>query len=372
MQLILRPPATACLALLAYPLLVCATYWTVSSYFEVDMTTSQLGTYTFSYDYITYTTTRTVKPGVSPTATPLSVSTEIVSDEQLTIVYVYLPAGSVAEDDIQTTIPFVDQNALTVYLEPLVYTAPSSCPTRFTVTTMAEVQVPTQVTNLVTPTSITTTVASINNFTEVTAYLPMGAVPTTAATTDNVYTYFIANCRNPTATGAAYWGPSGGSSSGNFGGGDDGVEVCSLLTGCTSLQTWVIVVASVLPSLFVLGWVESFLWFRQLMLGRIALRFGTVCWILISLWVLCCTRTSPERSVEDQARLKIQWDAMSAGTKWKLWWKWGFRHAYPHDLLGFDPRFPNQTQTEPGMQTTERQGIPVQYVQEHLPATAVV
>ncbi len=44
---------------------------------------------------------------------------------------------------------------------------------------------------------------------------------------------------------------------------------------------WVIVVASVLPSLFLLGWVESFLWFRQLMPGRKALRFGTVCWILM-------------------------------------------------------------------------------------------
>ena len=359
-----RVPVAFCLTLLAYPLLVCATYWTVSSYFEIDTTVSHFGTNTFSWDYFTYTTTRTVKSGVSPTVSPLSVSTEVVSYEQLTIVYVYLPAGVVAENDIQTTDSFVEPNAMTVYMEPLVYTAPASCPTSFTVTTMVEVQVPTQVTNLVTPTSITTTVASIDDLTEVTAYLSMGAVPTTAAITDYVYSYYIADCRNPTATGAAYWGPSGTSSGGFRGGGDYGLEVCSLLTGCTSLQTWAIVVASVLPSLFVLGWVESFLWFRRLMLGKSALRFGTVCWILISLWVLCFTRTSPERIKEDQARLKIQWDAMSAGTRWKLWWKWGFKHAYPVDLLGFDPRFPNQTQTEPETQQTERQGLPVQYVQE--------
>jgi len=43
-----------------------------------------------------------------------------------------------------------------------------------------------------------TTVTSIDNFPEVTTYLP---------TTDFAYTYFLTDCRNPIATGAAYWGP---------------------------------------------------------------------------------------------------------------------------------------------------------------------
>jgi hypothetical protein len=368
-------PATAFPALLAYPLLVYATYWTVTSYYELETTISHFGTHTYSWDYFTDTTIRTVKSGVSPTVSPITASTEVYSYKQLTIVYVYLPAGAVAEADIETTATttFVDSNAYTDYMEPLVYTAPASCPTPFTVTTMVAVHVPSEVTNRLTPTSITTTVLTYSDhFTEVTAYLPPNAVPTTAATTDYVYTYYIANCRNPTATGAAYWGPSGESNSGSSGGVSSSLMVCSLLTGCTSLHTWVIVVAAVFPSLFVLGWVESFLWFRQLMLGRMALRFGTVCWILISLWILCFTRTSPERSTEDQAALKIQWDAMNAGTRWKLWWKWGFRHAYPVELLGFDPRFPNQMQTGVETQRMEQQqGIPVQYVQQPPPAMAV-
>lgn len=323
-----RTPVTACLALMAYPLLVCATYWTVTSYFELDTSTSQFDTYT-----------RTVKPGVSPTVSPISVSTEVNSYEQLTIVYVYLPVGAVAEDDIQTTTTFVAQNAMTVYMEPLVYTAPASCPTPFTVTTMVEVQVPTEVSDLVTPTSITTSVANIGDlFIEVTAYLPPSAVPTTAATTDDVYMAYIAYCQNPTATGSAYWGPSGGISGGNFsGGGDD------------FFTWWVIVLASVIPSVFLLGYVESFLWFRQLMLGKMALRPGNVCWTLLFCLVpLWYTRTSPARSAEDQAALKIQWDAMSAVTRWKLWWKWGFTPVYPVDLLGFNPRLPHRMLTVTG------------------------
>src|SRR5579871_6657797 len=186
---LIRVPVGSCLVLLAYPLFVCATYWTITSYFELDATTSQFSTYTYSFDYFTYTTIRTIKSGVSPTASPISISTEVDSYEQLTIVYVYLPVGAVAEDDIQTTTTFVEPNAITIYMEPLVYTAPAYCPTPFTVTTMVEVQVPTEVSDLVTPTSITTTIESFDYlYTEVTAYLPPSAVPTTAATTDDVYT----------------------------------------------------------------------------------------------------------------------------------------------------------------------------------------
>lgn len=47
---------------------------------------------------------------------------------------------------------------------------------------------------------------------------------------------------------------------------------------------------------------------------------------------------------------------MSAGTKWKLWWRWGFRHAYPVDLLGPDPSPRLPVQMNPQMQ--QRQGNP--------------
>jgi hypothetical protein len=365
-------PAAACLALLVYLPLVCADFWTVTSYFEVQTTTSQYGTYTFQQDYDTYTITRTAKSGVSPTASPISVDTSTEIYEPVVIVEVYLPAGAVAETDIQTTQPpFSTNNEITVYMESVVYTAPASCPTHFTVSTIVQVDIPTEVTDQVTPTSRTTVIYD-STYTVVTAFLSLNAAPA-ALPLNDVYSDFVALCRNPTATGSAFWGPygpppgvsSGGSTS--SGGSANNLEVCALLTGCTSLRTWVIVVATLLPSLFVLGWLESFIWFRRLMLGKMALRFGTVCWIVISLWVLCFTRTSPARSAGDQAALRTQWNGMSAGTRWKLWWKWGFRHAYPIELLGPDPKFPNSAQAGAGIHHMQSQGVPMQQVPEQPP-----
>lgn len=347
-------PAAAYLALLLHPLLVDATFWTVTSYYEVVTTVSQFSTFTYSFDYLTYTNTLTVKPGVTPTASAVSVSTAVDTFEQLTIVYIYVAAGSVPEDDIITTTPsYSTVDIETIYVEPVVYTAPSSCPTPFTFSTYSQVILPTEVTSLVTPTSLTTTVIDFDSFlTEVTAYLaPTEVPPLTQVTTDFLYTYYIAKCQNPTSFGAAPTAVSGGSGGSGGGTGSPNVGVCAGLNGCTSLETWVIVIAALLPSLFLLGWVESFLWFRRLMLGKTALRFGTICWTLISLWVLCFTRVSPARSAEDQKALQAQWKSMSAGTVWKLWWKWGFRHAYPVAILGADPRIQGPV---PGMQQMQQ------------------
>jgi hypothetical protein len=329
----------AWLAVLLCTSAVNATFWTVTSYFQISLSTSQYGygTYTDAY---TYTTTQTIRSGVTPAANPVSTSSYVYTYEDLTVIYLYVPPGSVPESDIVTTTTRdTSEKPYTVYVEPIVYTAPTSCPKAFTVATMTQVNIPSEVADRVTPTAYSTSVGAYYSYTYVTAYLSPSAVPLDQepATSDFVYSYYIASCRNPTATGAAYYGPSHGGGSGSSSSSSD-IEVCSLLTGCTTIRTWVIVIASVLPSLFVLGFVESYLWFRQLMLGKTAMRVGTICWILLSLWVLCFTRQVPARGLEDQAALKIQWDAMSAGTRWKLWWRWGFRNAYPVDLLGLDPR----------------------------------
>lgn len=98
----------------------------------------------------------------------------------------------------------------------------------------------------------------------------------------------------------------------------------------------VIVIVSIVGFFFIVGFIENYYWFRRLMIGKNTLRLGTVSWILISLFMLFCTRKQPERELWDQGRLRREWDAMSAGTKFKLWLKWGFRLKYPVDLLG-DP-----------------------------------
>jgi hypothetical protein len=90
----------------------------------------------------------------------------------------------------------------------------------------------------------------------------------------------------------------------------------------------------VIPALFLLGFLESWFWFRRLMMGKSAMRFGTVSWVLISLWVLCFTRMQDARSTEDQKLLHEKWKNMKSGAAFKAWWKWGFRHAYPVEHLG--------------------------------------
>ncbi|PMD40981.1 hypothetical protein L207DRAFT_512385 [Hyaloscypha variabilis F] len=320
-----------------------ASVWTATSYFQLSYSTSVYSFLTY-YDAYTFTSTETIESGVTPTAQPISSSSVVISEE-LTILYVYLPAGSVPESDIVTGFSInTSVEPVTVYVEPIVYTAPASCPTPFTVATVTEVYIPPEVVNQVTPTAYSTSIdAGAGSFTQVTAYLSQGAVPInqTSVTNNFIYSLYIANCENPTATAAVYSSPTGSSGSSDGGGSDDngsdGLEVCSLLTGCTTMHTWIIVVATILPGIFVLGFVESYFWFRQLMLGKSALRVGTICWMLLSLWLVCFTRHVPERSLEDQAALRIQWNAMSAGTRWKLWWRWGFRRAYPVDLLGPDP-----------------------------------
>ncbi len=141
---------------------------------------------------------------------------------------------------------------------------------------------------------------------------------------------------NPAAVILSGSGSGTGSGSGSSSTYHDAVY-CTSRWGCTTLTTWVIVLATVLPTLFVLGFVESFFWFRALMRGRRAWRLGTISWISISLWIYCVTVITPARSREDQQVLEEQWNQMSAGTRFRLWMKWGFRHKYPVELLGPEP-----------------------------------
>ncbi|KAK3376094.1 hypothetical protein B0T24DRAFT_523661 [Lasiosphaeria ovina] len=337
-----------------------ATFWTVSSFFVETLTVEKLiDSCTTSCRSYTYTTTMKVADTATPSASPFSTSAYTYSASDVTVVYVYLPAGSVPERDLVTTSADTPtpSNVYMDYAIELTMTAPASCPTAFTVVTNIEVYIPYMVTKDIKPTSTATSVYTSYNgglYTYLTEFVAPSAVPQSVGnpTSNHYYSYYVKSCRNPTATGAAYYGPGysdGSGSSSNSGddgdsglrsGGDDDDEdwtVCSVLTGCTGLKTWIIVVASVIPGIFVLGFLESWLWFRQLMLGKTALRFGTICWCFLSLWVICFTRRSPARPVEDQALLKQQWATISGGKRIKLWFKWGFRHRYPVDLLGPDP-----------------------------------
>jgi hypothetical protein len=169
-------------------------------------------------------------------------------------------------------------------------------------------------------------------------YLSANAAPFTS--TDNYYyEYYIASCSTPPAafrTGSTSGGDSGsGSRDDDSSSSSDSSRYCYYRYYCgTPLLTWVIIVATIIPGLFLLGFLESWFWFRRLMLGKSAMRFGTVCWVCLSLWVMCFTRMQDGRSKEDQKLLAEKWKNMGSGAAFKAWWKWGFRHRYPEELLG--------------------------------------
>jgi hypothetical protein len=306
-----------------------ATYWTVTSYYQLSLTVSHYGTRTESYYDYAYTSTRTVQAGVTPTAKAVSSTTRLYTHDDLSVVELYIAQDSVPESDLEATTTTEATGTSTPYTSSQWCTQRRHRAQRYSpFETNTYVRVPAQVTSFVTATANSTSVATVGEcYTFVTAYLPPGAVPlsTVATQTDWIYTYYIAKCRNPTASGAAYWGP--GSSLG--GGSSDNFMVCSALTGCTTFRTRIVGVATVLPTLFVLGFAESYFWFIRLMIGKGCLRLGTICWVLLSLWIICFTRGQPARSEEDQVALRKQWDEMNGGTRWKLWWKLGVQTYLP-------------------------------------------
>ncbi|KAJ4350424.1 uncharacterized protein N0V89_009045 [Didymosphaeria variabile] len=327
-------------------------FWTFTTRYQ-----DCIDTYTGIYSTYTTSSTCTIKDSVTPTATPYEVSGKDTSDyygyeySDLQVFTAWYTAGAVPDSDLKPTYNYdldattTTERTTSTYYEfsmQVTYTAPTDCPTPFTFTTNASVTVPTQVLDQVTPyATVVSTPAPTRRASYVyeTWYLTEGQAPFTSEE-DYYYTAYIEECSTPYNAYSSYSYTSGysyptGRTSGGSGGSSDGYSYCYYGYGtCTSLRTWVIVIAAVIPGLFVLGFFESYFWFRRLMLGKGCLRFGTISWICISLWVACFTRSQSRRSPEDQKLLRQKWRETSFGTAIGLWFKWGFRHRYPVPLLG--------------------------------------
>jgi hypothetical protein len=249
----------------------------------------------------------------------------------------FYPDNAVADSDLYPTDynEFTDTGTVgTLFLMPVTYTAPPSCTSSFTFATNETVYPPSQVIDQLTPQTIITDApyaySTYTGAADETWLLTKEAVPITT-TDEYYYEYYVASCTTPYSFLSTDY-VSGGDDSDSS---SSGYTYCySLYGSCTSLKIWVIIIASVIPALFLLGFLESWFWFRRLMTGRGCLRFGTVSWICISLWVACFTRSQSARSHNDQKLLREQWNRMGSGTAFRLWWRWGFRHAYPTELLG--------------------------------------
>ncbi|KAF1931330.1 uncharacterized protein M421DRAFT_56458 [Didymella exigua CBS 183.55] len=332
-------------------------FWTATIRY-VPSVSEKAYTYTYGEPSTTtyrYTDLATIKPTVTPTVTPTSTYLTSYYYSNVAVVEEYYATGAVAESDISTYDGY-DYSTATAstrttyssieYYMPVTMTAPASCPTIFTVATQAEItDVPSIVAPQLKPASTEVSVSSGRSYDyEIqTWWLTEGAAPFTS-TDDIYYSYYIASCTPPPArsTAGSRNGDGSGSGTGSSSGSDDDswydYRMC-YFSGCTSVKTWIIILATVLPGIFLLGFFESWFWYTRLMKGKSAMRCGTVCWILLSLWVLCFTRMQDARSKEDQKALQQQWKEMPAGKKFKNW-SWGFRRRYPVPILG---QFSRQT-----------------------------
>ena len=335
-------------------------HWVVTSYFVVDITTSTF-TGSFTTETDTITNTWPVKDNFTPTASAaLSVSTSYQSyawsgADDTSFVVIWLPASDVPASELVTTSDH--SYGYTSYVQPIVYTPPASCSSRFKVTAWENVDIPTANVHLYPIRTINTTysVETISPYytqTSITAFFASQIISHDWAD-DYTYNNYVKHCANPfNTTSVAYTGDGGydggdGSSGGDHSGSqwlcsDSGDYRCWI-------AGWVIALAIIFPVLFVLGFIENYIWFRRLMLGKRTLRFGTVFWICITLLVLFLTRRCPARSPEDQKELRAQWDKTSAGRRISLWFKYGFRHRYPIELLGEHPLLANQGGPAPSM-----------------------
>jgi hypothetical protein len=310
-----------------------ATYWTVTSVRVGSASVSTSGTRTTTR---LYGATMVVRPtaAASPlsSATPLSTSRYANTYYDVTTVYLYYDQQAFQPDDIITNTRTLSStratgsdgtSSTTYYVQATVWRAPASCPTQYVVTTSTTISIPDQFTDDYTPTSWHSSRNTYRAY--FTAYLSQDAITLPLASSVSAK---LSQCLNPTL---AFSRQSGVSS-------PSGPQIHCNNMSCTSFRDAVIVICSIIGALFLLGWIESFLWFRRLMMGRFALRVGTISWCMLTLICICLTKKEPPRTPEHQTILTQQWKAMPFGQKLRLWLRWGFSHDYPIDLLGLPNR----------------------------------
>ena len=293
--------------------------------YNIEVFTTSTGRYVTSLTY-TDTTTIRITPPVpsslvpSPTPTSSSVSTDISYDVAYTTYYV--PGDNIPKTLLSSYESWYSatNSEYTSFVMDITYTAPSSCPTRYEITTTTNLYIPLGAETNLSPTSTTSTLSG--GTTRVTAYLSQGAVTPTSTRDDFVQSYYLNSCSKPpsylTATRA-----SGGSSPINTGlragGGDDDYSYDYYIGDscigslCPFWLIYIVVIIPVLALLFLGGLIESYYWFSRLMKGQFALRGVPLLWVAISLWTLLCLRRHRAATPEKQPQLMKQWREMSTG-----------------------------------------------------------
>ncbi|KAL4889898.1 hypothetical protein BDV59DRAFT_204911 [Aspergillus ambiguus] len=321
------------------PALVVGRPWIVTDLYQAT---------TYTNDYLVSTTTVTDFIRITPTATalpePLSTITEVQEEYRVygggsvTVVEKIYPTGVGEPADEISYNDFTDY----IYQVNLTYTAPTSCSSQWTSTVAAQVFPPRLAKSLLPHTAVTTSVyvdtsyaLATGSHTYTIIYVDPTQVPTSTleslslryrptdtacSTTDSYYNYY-----------------------------DDYYDrylnynwfLDDTYMGITPLGLTLALSIGWIGLFVLLGFLEAWIRFRRLMTGWQTRRGLPVCWALtvlpVSLLLLFCFKKGYRaRSQPDAEILQRRWHAMSAATKLRLFFLWGFRYAYP-PVLGPAP-----------------------------------
>ncbi|KAF4626737.1 hypothetical protein G7Y89_g11420 [Cudoniella acicularis] len=298
--------------------------------------------------------------GVNPTVTPLSPITTYTDDSiyaHVSIVEIVLPAGEGQTPSYDYDLTATTTTTNMDYVVPITYKPAATCTGQsWSFVTNIPVTIPrivqSQMVPVTTLTSATTYTYGDYNPTAYTSIIgvlnPTDVDASEVSYASSLYLPYEASycatpttyCTTPTAAASASCTVDWSYSDSTYNSGD-GSQLFSDDTDNSWLVA-VILIAVLVPVGWALIWLiigfwESWMSFKGLMLGLQRKRGLPYAWCCISWIFLCFTGpTYKAKSAEEQVVLKERWAAMGAGEKFKLWLKWGFRWKYP-EVLGEEP-----------------------------------
>ncbi|KAK0659199.1 hypothetical protein QBC41DRAFT_287209 [Cercophora samala] len=283
-----------------------------------------------------------------PDITPISTTTAYSASWDLEVVKYYYLNDAYPTSDLETYVDPYGRPSPTWLLD-VTFTAPTSCPTRFEYTTAVPLEyyayVPSALTRLMSSKAsvethvVTHTREDYRYVGQTYSYYTTTSYAT--QTTLHVKPTDLPPLRRPQAEDLGYHEVNYNYIRHCFLPGEEDPRVraanCPYTYAgkCSKTQPWLVALAVLLPTIFLVGFVENYFWFTRLMQGKGCFRCGTVAWcFLIYLFMVFLMTYEHKRSPEDQERLRLLWKGMPLGMRLKLWLKWGFRQKYPEHLLG--------------------------------------
>lgn len=352
------------LVFLSFSSLVHSAPWIVTDAYAKVVETEQ-----YYYSSSVVTDIKEITPTVTSLPEALSTITAVPTTDHfyyqsgdVTVVQELYPTGvgkpEDQYDDYYDSYPY--DEVTTVFKVNLTYTAPTSCSTQWTTTTPVDVTPPQIVRDELPRTAMATSISvdssepfEPTSYTYDIVYVDPTQVPSPTLSIlksqnrpMDLYgmdCYYNAN--DDTYSDSDTYTDSDDSydDDGNYyyPYGSGSWFLNSYWMGISPLALTLILLLGWIGIFFLLGFIEAFIRFRRLMTGWQTRRGLPVCWALtilpITLLLLFYFRKGYRaRSQADAEILQERWNAMSLGTRLRLFVVWGFRFRYP-PMLGPAP-----------------------------------